>query len=576
MTVASELNRVVYTGNGVTTAFAVSFPFQSPSNLIVIETVIATGVQTTKTLTTHYTVSGTTDSLGYYPNGGTVTAVVAPAATVRWTIYRAPSMIQSLNLSENNALPAESLEAQLDYQTMLVQRLADQISRTARQPDGDSSNIGTLPAAVERAHKVLAFDSAGEPIAATEIGNWRGNWATSTAYIVRDLVKDASNANVYRCLTAHTSTGTTPISSNADVAKWALVVDAASANTSATNAAASALLSSQWASQTSGIVDGTDYASKAWAVGGTNVTNTATRGAAKEWATKTSSTVDTTEFSSKEYAQGTQAATGGSAKNWAQQTGADVTGASANSRSSKSWAQENLAGATLGGSAKDWAQSASLPDGTNKSAKSYAADAQSSASTASSAAATATTQAGNAAASALSAQAAQTAAEAAYHALDNNYLGAKSSDPTLDNQGLALNTGDLYFNTTLNRMKVYNGASWDLVALDPTTVVGKTSGTGSAQLPVGTTAQRDGTPSAGYLRYNSSLTQFEGYNGSSWGSVGGGATGGGNDQVFVLNDQTVTTSYVISASKNAMTTGPLSVNSGVSVTVSSGSRWIII
>ena len=539
MTVASELNRVVYTGNGVTTAFAVSFPFQSPSNLIVIETVIATGVQTAKTLTTHYTISGTTDSLGYYSSGGTVTAVVAPASTVRWTIYRAPSMVQSLNLSENNALPAESLEAQLDYLTMLIQRVSDRVNRSLRQPDGDSANVAELPSAVVRAGHLLVFDANGDPVAGEEIGNWRGNWATSTAYIVRDLVKDASNANVYRCLTAHTSTGTTPISSNADVAKWALVVDAASADTSATNAAASELLSSQWA-------------------------------------TKTSSTVDATEFSSKEYAQGTQAATGGSAKNWAQQTGADVTGAAALSRSAKSWSQDNLAGATYGGSAKDWAQSGSLPDGTNKSAKTYAADAQSSASTASSAAATATTQAGNAAASALSAQAAQTAAEAAYHALDNNYLGAKSSDPTLDNQGLALNTGDLYFNTAVNKMKVFNGAGWDLVALDPTTVVGKTSGTGSAQLPVGTTAQRDGSPAAGYLRYNSTLTQFEGWNGTVWGSVGGGATGGGNDQVFVLNDQTVTTNYVISASKNAMTTGPLSVNSGVSVTVSSGSRWVII
>jgi hypothetical protein len=98
--------------------------------------------------------------------------------------------------------------------------------------------------------------------------------------------------------------------------------------------------------------------------------------AAQDWATKTDAAVSGSLYSSKEYAQGTQASTGGSAKNWAQQTAADVTGASANSRSAKSWAQDNLAGATLGGSAKDWAQSASSPDGTLKSAKSYATDAQ--------------------------------------------------------------------------------------------------------------------------------------------------------------------------------------------------------
>ncbi len=100
---------------------------------------------------------------------------------------------------------------------------------------------------------------------------------------------------------------------------------------------------------------------------------------AQDWATKTSSIVAATDYSAKEFAIGSQAATGGSAKNWAQQTAADVTGAPANSRSAKSWAQDNLAGATLGGSAKDWAQSAALPDGASKSAKSYATDAGASA-----------------------------------------------------------------------------------------------------------------------------------------------------------------------------------------------------
>ena len=378
MTISSTSNRTSYTGNGSTTAFAVSFPFFAQADLIVLSTVIATGVQTVLTLNSDYTISGTTNALGHYPTGGTVTLTVAPAATKRITIYRDPSRIQNLDLQDASNFPAENIEAQFDYLTMLVQRLSDQISRTARQPDGDSSNIGTLPAAVERAYKVLAFDSAGQPIAGSEIGDWRGNWATATAYVVRDLVKDSSNSNVYRCLVAHTSTGTTPISTNADVAKWALVVDAASANTSATNAAASALLSSQWASQTSGIVDGTDYASKAWAIGGTNVTDTATRGAAKEWATKTSGTVDTTSYSSKEYAQGTQSSTGGSSKNWAQQTGSDVTGASANSRSAKSWAQENNTGATLQGSAKDWAQNTSgTVDGSTYSSKEFAQGTQS-------------------------------------------------------------------------------------------------------------------------------------------------------------------------------------------------------
>jgi hypothetical protein len=80
--------------------------------------------------------------------------------------------------------------------------------------------------------------------------------------------------------------------------------------------------------------------------------------------------------------------------------------------------------------------------------------------------------------------------------------------------------------------------------------VAKTSDTGSAVLPVGTTAQRDGSPATGYIRYNTTIPSFEGYDGASWGSIGGGgggggATGGGNDEVFVENDTLVTNDYIL-------------------------------
>lgn len=101
------------------------------------------------------------------------------------------------------------------------------------------------------------------------------------------------------------------------------------------------------------------------------------------------------------------------------------------------------------------------------------------------------------------------------------------------------------------------------------------SGTGAAVMNVGTTAQRP-TPATGMFRFNSTLGKFEGYTGTAWGSVGGGATGGGADEVFVENSQTVTTNYTITAGKSAMSAGPVSINSGVSVTLPSGSRWVIV
>lgn len=103
----------------------------------------------------------------------------------------------------------------------------------------------------------------------------------------------------------------------------------------------------------------------------------------------------------------------------------------------------------------------------------------------------------------------------------------------------------------------------------------KDSSTGAAYLPAGTTAQRPGSPSAGYFRYNSSLTRFEGYNGSTWGSVGG-ATGGGNDQIFYENGQIVTSDYTITSGTNAMSAGDITINTGVTVTVPDGSNWVIV
>ena len=107
-------------------------------------------------------------------------------------------------------------------------------------------------------------------------------------------------------------------------------------------------------------------------------------------------------------------------------------------------------------------------------------------------------------------------------------------------------------------------------------VISQVGGTnGAAQIPVGTTAQRP-TAATGELRFNSSLGKFEGYNGSSWSSVGGGATGGGADAVFVENDKVVTTNYTITSGKNAMSAGPITINDGVTVTIPDGSVWTLV
>jgi hypothetical protein len=95
-------------------------------------------------------------------------------------------------------------------------------------------------------------------------------------------------------------------------------------------------------------------------------------------------------------------------------------------------------------------------------------------------------------------------------------------------------------------------------------------------LPSGTTAQRPGTPNTGDLRFNSTTNQYEGYNGTAWGSIGGGATGGSGNQVFIENEQVVTSNYTITVGKNAMSTGPITINNGITVTIPTDSVWTII
>jgi hypothetical protein len=93
-----------------------------------------------------------------------------------------------------------------------------------------------------------------------------------------------------------------------------------------------------------------------------------------------------------------------------------------------------------------------------------------------------------------------------------------------------------------------------------------------------TTTQRDAivTPVAGLLIYNTTLGFYQVYNGTSWTSVGGGATGGGTDQIFYENGQTVTANYTITNGRNAMSAGPITINSGVTVTVGDGEVWTIV
>jgi|TARA_B100000242_G_scaffold284167_1_gene247165 hypothetical protein len=167
-----------------------------------------------------------------------------------------------------------------------------------------------------------------------------------------------------------------------------------------------------------------------------------------------------------------------------------------------------------------------------------------------------------------------------------NSTNSGSGDPTI-------NTAfQMHIDTSSSLLKIRNAANnayitigdvsatnLGLAALAGATFTGKVTHNyvSSLNLPVGTTAQRDGSPAVGMFRYNSTLNQFEGYKNTGWGEIGGGAgaTGGGTDEVFFESDQAVTTNYTLSSGKNAHTVSP-TINSGVTVTVPSGAILVIL
>ena len=250
MTVSSTTSKVSYSGNGSTVAFTVTFYFLASSDIKVLVR-SANGTEVVKTLGTDYTVTGAGD-----PAGGTVTFGTAPTSGQTVVLARSVPLTQVTDYTPNDPFPAETHERALDKLTQVTQQINEAVDRSIKLSLSNTmtSTEFTVDAA-ERANKVFGFDAAGELVVSQELGTYRGNWTSGTAYKQRDIIKDTSNANIYICITAHTASGSQPISSNTDSAKWALIVDAASATASeaaaeAAQAAAEAAQAAAEAAQT--------------------------------------------------------------------------------------------------------------------------------------------------------------------------------------------------------------------------------------------------------------------------------------------------------------------------------------
>ena len=238
MTVSSTTVKNSYSGNGSNDTFVYGFKIFADTDLEVIIR-SATGTETIKTLTTHYTVTGAGSA-----SGGNVvfTAGNIPTATETVVVRREVPQTQAIDYIANDPFPAESHEEGLDRATMTIQQLQEEVNRSIKlSATNTMTSTEFTVGATDRANKILAFDSAGEISVTQELGTFKGSDTTTTtaAYLQRDIIKSTTAGqlnNVYICV-ADSVIGDTLT----DTDHFALLVDAYSAASSATAAAASAV-----------------------------------------------------------------------------------------------------------------------------------------------------------------------------------------------------------------------------------------------------------------------------------------------------------------------------------------------
>ena len=217
--IADNSPRISYTvAQGATqTSFAVPFEFFDNADL----NVYIDG--TLKTITTHYTVSGgdgSTGTVSMSVTGGTGGSTVV--------ITRDIELERTTDFPVSGAFNIVALNTELDRLVAIAADLNDLASRSLQLSDSDTSATLTLPIAADRINKVLAFNSTGNTLVTQELGTFKGNWAASTSYVERDLVKDTTTNNVFIVNAAHTSSGSQPLTTNTNSSKYDKIIDVSS------------------------------------------------------------------------------------------------------------------------------------------------------------------------------------------------------------------------------------------------------------------------------------------------------------------------------------------------------------
>lgn len=164
--------------------------------------------------------------------------------------------------------------------------------------------------------------------------------------------------------------------------------------------------------------------------------------------------------------------------------------------------------------------------------------------------------------------------------LINNGLADAVTVKNTSGTGIAVPAGKsmFVFNNGTNVVEAVTGAVnlsvGTLAVTGTSTFAGDStySGTGQVKLPAGTDAQRSGSPANGMIRYNTDLNSFEGYVAGNWGGIGGAQAGG----AILTNKDIASVSFTIPSGTNGLSVGPVTISSGVTITVTAGQRYVIL
>lgn len=555
--ITSTTRRVQFTGDNSTTTFAFTFVIEQASDIAVYFD------DTKKTVTTHYTVTVNSDGTGSI----TTTGGNTPGTGVLVTIIGDRSISRTTEFTAGGPLTAASLENELNSQTLLISQLSERIDRCFTLPiDTDATTPLELPynnTEASNANRILKFNSAGT---AFELGSTTTNIdtlagiasdITTVSGISSDVTTVAADGTDIGTVAGISSNVTTVAGISSDVTSVAGI-----ASNVTTVAGKASLITSDFAADmalvTSDFVSDmalvtADFISDLNTLATTDIVNDLNLLATSDFVSDLN-TLATSDFVSD--------------LNALEAIKANVTTVANNISDVNNFASIYRIGSSDPTTSLDGGDL--FYNSTDNVLKFYNGSAWASitAGIANVVEDTTPQLGGN-----LDAQ-------------SNNItnLGTVNTHTIPGGTGTFALTSDITFtasSTDTLTNKTINSASNTITITESNisdlgTYVTKTSSTGSAEIPTGTTAQRDGSPATGMFRFNSTTASFEGYNGSAWGSVGGGATGAGGDAVFQENEQTVTTSYTISTNKNAISCGPITINSSVTVTIPSNSRWVIL